>query len=128
MDVGDPSNMERVLHLYPRLDDLRRDASARAVDDATIRRTIAEGPARWGRVWCPHTATAVHLREQLDRPDQVIVATAHPAKFDAIVEPLVGRPVEVPPQLAALLGRPRRVTEIDARLEDLARQLGGVRS
>jgi threonine synthase len=124
MDVGDPSNMERVFDLYPRAEQLRRDASALSVDDESIRRTIAEGPARWGRVWCPHTATAVHLRERLGpQQHEVVVATAHPAKFDGIVEPLVGRPVVVPPQLAELLARPRRVTEIGATFEELARGL-----
>jgi threonine synthase len=119
MDVGDPSNMERLFDLYESRDALLGDATADAVDDATIRAVIAEGPTRWGRVWCPHTATAVRLRERLDSPDWVIVATAHPAKFDSIVEPLVGRTIEPPRQLAELLRRPAAVTELDADLEEL---------
>ena len=35
-----------------------------------------------------------------------IVATAHPAKFESIVEPRVGRRVEAPPALADCLARP----------------------
>ena len=35
-----------------------------------------------------------------------VVATAHPAKFEGIVEPLIGQPVPVPPALAELLARP----------------------
>ncbi len=74
-------------------------------------------------MWCPHTATAVRYRELLDTPHWVIVATAHPAKFDTIVEPLVGHPVEPPPRLAELLDRPRQVTEIDADLDSLRGEL-----
>jgi threonine synthase len=123
MDVGDPSNMERLFHLFPRGSGLREHARAHAVDDETIRRVIADGPSRWGRVWCPHTATAVHAREQLDSADWVIVATAHPAKFDTIVEPLVGHEVPPPPRLAELLDRPRHVSKIEADLGALARAL-----
>ena len=123
MDVGDPSNMERLFHLYPDRAALLADACAVAFDDATIRDVIARGPADWGRVFCPHTATAVRLRERLGPGRWVVVATAHPAKFETIVEPLVGHPVEPPPSLAALLERPRQVTEIDPSIEALLRGL-----
>jgi threonine synthase len=103
---------------------LRGVADAVSVDDATIRRVIAEGPSRWGRIWDPHTATAVFARERLDSPDWVIVSTAHPAKFETVVEPLVGRPVPVPPGLAAILSRPSRFTEIRPELSDFIRAWG----
>ena len=119
MDVGDPSNMERLFDLFPQRDVLRRVSISLSVDDDTIREVIAAGPTDWGRVWCPHTATAVRFREQLDSLHWVIVATAHPAKFETIVEPLVGRTVEPPAPLADLLHRPRQVTEIDADLDVL---------
>ncbi|MCF5934081.1 threonine synthase, partial [Xanthomonas perforans] len=38
--------------------------------------------------------------------DRAVAATAHPAKFEGVVEPLIGRAVEVPPALVALLQRP----------------------
>jgi len=123
MDVGDPSNMERLFALYPDREALLRDACSASFDDATIRDAIARGPAEWGRVWCPHTATAVRLREQLSREDWVVVATAHPAKFETVVEPLIGRSIEPPPRLAELLDRPRHVVEIDPEVDALARGL-----
>jgi threonine synthase len=123
MDVGDPSNMERVFDLYPERDALLADASALSVPDETIREVIRAGGRRWKRVFCPHTATAVRFREVLSSPDWVIVSTAHPAKFDSTVEPLVGETVEVPPQLADLLRRPNRVARIEADFDEVARVL-----
>jgi threonine synthase len=123
MDVGSPSNIERIWQLYPEPEQLRRIASVVSVDDDAIREEIRRGPSRWGEVWCPHTATAVHLRERLSSPHWVIAATAHPAKFDSVVEPLIGRAVEVPPQLRGLLSRPSRFEVIDADLEELRRRL-----
>ncbi len=124
MDVGAPSNMERVFRLFPDAARLRGVADAVSVDDPTIRRTIAEGPSRWGRIWDPHTATAVFAREQLASGDWVIVSTAHPAKFETVVEPLAGRPVPVPPDLAAILARPSRCTEVEPDLSAFVRAWG----
>ena len=123
MDVGDPSNMERLFHLYPDRESLLAHANALAVEDETIRHEIAAAPKKWGTIWCPHTATAAHFREKLSTDDWVIVATAHPAKFESIVEPLIGKPIEVPPQLAELLARETRVEEVDADLEPILSKL-----
>ena len=46
----------------------------------------------------------------------VFLATAHPAKFAEIVDPIVGRAVEKPEALASALARPRHVIRIDASL------------
>ncbi len=49
----------------------------------------------------------------------MLVATAHPAKFREIVEPLIGRPVPVPESLERLFRLPARFQEIDANLAAL---------
>ncbi len=119
MDVGAPSNFERLRWLFGGDDGaLRKGFIAHAVDDVTIRATIAAAYADSGEVFCPHTATAVKvladLRQQGAKGDWAVVATAHPAKFESVVEPLVGRPVEVPPALAALLRRPAHAEPLAA--------------
>lgn len=119
MDVGNPSNMERVLHLYPTVEALRADARAVPVSDDEIRAAIREGERRWGEVWCPHTATAARARDLVGGSHWILVATAHPAKFDTIVEPLIGHPIPVPDALSSMLSRPSRSTEIDATLAAL---------
>lgn len=110
MDVGAPSNFERLSWLYPDAAALRREFVSASVDDDAIRATIRERHARHGEIFCPHTATAVRVLEKMRAQgvtgDWAVAATAHPAKFDSIVEPLIGAPVPVPPSLAALLARP----------------------
>jgi len=111
MDVGAPSNFERLRWLYAGNDAaLRADLRTAAVDDAAIREVIARRYAEAGEVFCPHTATAVKLLEQLRaegvQGEWAVAATAHPAKFESVVEPLIGRSIEVPPALADLLARP----------------------
>ncbi len=53
----------------------------------------------------------------------LLIATAHPAKFREIVEPLIGRPVAVPESLARLLALPAHATEIAADLDALRQAL-----
>jgi threonine synthase len=110
MDVGNPSNMERLRWLYPDATELRQSVSAVSVNDEEIVQAIRHGYEQWGAHWCPHTATAYHAwnglsDEQKDRP-WILLATAHAAKFDTIVEPLIGEPVPVPESLARLMQRP----------------------
>lgn len=110
MDVGAPSNFERLRYWHSDDASLRAALKAHTVDDATIRTVIAAAPERHGIVACPHTACGLHLLDTLraagDTRPWTVVATAHPAKFDTIVEPLIGHAVDLPPALAECLSRP----------------------
>jgi threonine synthase len=124
MDVGNPSNMERLRHLLPELDALRRAVTAVSVDDTAIGARIRADRAAFGQIWCPHTAVAAEVWARL--PAEVrrgrswcLVSTASPAKFPEIVEPLIGESVPVPPALADLLGRPTHVESLEPTLEAL---------
>jgi threonine synthase len=128
MDVGDPSNLERLRSLYPDLAQLRATISADVVTDEQIRARIRLGFQEYGQVWCPHTATAGEVYARLSptrRRDGrwVLLATAHPAKFREIVEPLIGRSVAVPESLARLFELPSQAREIAADLDALRREL-----
>jgi threonine synthase len=128
MDVGDPSNMERLRHLVGEADVLREQVGVLAVDDAHIEASIRRDFEEFGFATCPHTATATWTWRHLDpavadRDDWILVATAHPAKFETIVEPLIGEQVPVPPELAELLSRPAHATLIEPTLADLAKVL-----
>ena len=126
MDVGAPSNFERLSWTYrddPRA--LRQALSAYRVDDAAIRgmlRRYTEDPV------CPHTATAIHVLERQPLRQEgawAVVATAHPAKFDSVLEPLLGRALEVPPVLAEMLARPSQAISLPAEDRVLATWLRG---
>ncbi len=123
MDVGNPSNMERLRWLFPSVEQLRGKLSAVPVSDDAIRATIRRDHRELGQTWCPHTATAAYVYRQLAarRRDErwVLVATAHPAKFNDIVEPLIGETVPVPPALAALLDLPSVLTQVAPTLDAL---------
>jgi threonine synthase len=119
MDVGNPSNLERLRQMHPAIDALRGAVRAVSVDDDAIRARIVADHARFGQIWCPHTAVAAEAWARLsaaDRRDDAwcLVATASPAKFPEVVEPLLGVKVPVPRALAELLGRPTSVARLAA--------------
>lgn len=124
MDVGAPSNFERLQWLLPDAAALRAALSAESVSDDEIRATIVDAFQRHGETVCPHTACAVRVLQRLRargvEGDWAVVATAHPAKFPEVVEPLIGGEVPLPPALAAMLARPSQAQP----LADDARALG----
>ncbi|MCX7032717.1 MAG: threonine synthase [Arenimonas sp.] len=118
MDVGAPSNYERLAWLYPEPAARRGAVLAGSVADADIEACVRDAHRRLGETPCPHTATAVRLLQRLRAQglagDACLVATAHPAKFPEVVEPLVGTAVPLPAALAAMLARPSQAAPLAA--------------
>ena len=123
MDVGAPSNVERLRVMYTDAQ-LAGALTAESVDDETIRRVIVETWREHGYALCPHTACAVAVRRHQTGGPWIIVATAHPAKFESIVEPLIGQAVAAPPALAELLARESRAEPLPADYDAFVAALG----
>ena len=128
MDVGSPSNMERMRALFPQIGELRQAVSAMTVSDEQIRRQIKETFRRGAGAWCPHTATAIDACSRLTTEERhenhwVIVSTAHAAKFREIVEPLIGQQIEIPESLATLFSRPASAIDLQPQLAALTAAL-----
>lgn len=128
MDVGNPSNAERLRHLFPDMADIRGALCAYVIDDSEISQGIRWGWEQYGQMWCPHTAAGAQAyRRHIAagaQGDWIVASTAHPAKFSEIVEPIIGRHVPVPASLKALLDRPVSVREIEPTLPALVSAIG----
>ena len=116
MDVGAPSNMERLFSLFGGTAGARENISSWSVSDDEIRSTIRAVWDEDGYIMCPHTACGEYVRRThlADCDDVILVSTAHPAKFDTIVEPVIGASVPVPPALSRLLDKPSVCRSIPA--------------
>ncbi len=130
MDVGNPSNFERMLV------DVWRErrcheapiwlAAAHADDEvsATIRRVYQQQ----GYLLDPHSAIAYLGLTRTAGFDfratpGIFLATAHPAKFHEVVEAIIGGPIDKPAPLAEALSRPRHIMRIEASLDALKERL-----
>ena len=121
MDVGHPSNFERMAWLYAGdVAAMRQDISGARVTDEEVRTTIRDVYARTGYLLDPHASIAYAAvkqrngREEREGGSKIFLATAHPAKFAEIVEPIIGRAVDKPAPLLQALARPRHIVRIDA--------------
>ena len=120
MDVGAPSNMERLFNLFDSYEKMKENVTAYSVSDEEIKKTIKDEYAKEGYVLCPHTACAERVRlDHFNSEPTIIVSTAHPAKFETVVEPLINKTVEMPPALAKLVNMPSTFTEIGTDYKEL---------
>lgn len=125
MDVGNPSNMERLRSLLGDAEVLRERLHVISVDDEMIEDEIRRCFREFGFAICPHTATACYAWRHMDPALRdishwILLATAHPAKFETIVEPLIACDVPLPPELAETLARPSHSIDIVPSLAALA--------
>ena len=124
MDVGAPSNFERVQALYNSdLAALRQDVVGFAYEDTRVIDEIRRVHQAHGYVLDPHSAIGwLALQDRLAADPEargVFLATAHPAKFREVVEPAISQRVELPRPLADALSRPRHSVSMPAEYSAL---------
>lgn len=120
MDVGDPSNLERLLALFNNYSECKKQMDAESVIDEQIRQAILDCYNEHNYIICPHTATAYHRLKAVNHEKAwVIVATAHPAKFEELLEPLLDRQIPVPEQLGTLLKKKQHYSIIEPNYQSL---------
>lgn len=127
MDVGSPSNVERIRWLFDDdLETIRAVIRGSVQSDEDVRRTIREVFDRYGYVCDPHTAIAFAGLDTVEGDEYApaFLATAHPAKFKPIVEPLIRAHVPLPRELAEAMAKPRLVERIQPELAELVGLLG----
>lgn len=119
MDIAAPSNLERFQ------DDPTLEFSAGWVDDDQMLASIAHVHSTHRYLLEPHTAAAWAVGEKtLGQRPQVVVATAHPAKFAEAVQAAIGAEPSLPEGYPSLVGLPERSVTIDvdpSALDDLIR-------
>ena len=124
MDVGNPSNMERFFNQYSDEKELLENLEAYIVEDTQINEEIFSVFKNNNIAICPHTATGFNAFKNLpssalNQSHWVLVSTAHPAKFENIVEPIIGTKVEIPENLKTILNLDTSYHAIGKDLESL---------
>lgn len=102
------------------VDKARALFSAHAVDDATTCATIRRVFEDTGELVDPHTATGIEaLCVAPTEMTQVVLATAHPAKFAEAVQNAGFDEVPLPSDMADLMTREERYTVLDNEISDV---------
>lgn len=125
MDVAAPNN-------WPRTALFHRDEpgviEAVAIDEDATRDALRQLANEHDYLADPHTAVAWAGLERQRRPGEqgIFLSTAHPAKFQGAVEAIRGRPVPLPPALAAVAGRESGARPLPADFSAFRRALLGL--
>ncbi|MFI3289119.1 MAG: threonine synthase [Rikenellaceae bacterium] len=114
MDVGDPSNFVRVLDLYGSHEAICKEVSGCAYSDELISETMSATLKETGYLLDPHGACGYRALEEQLQPDEVgvFLETAHPAKFNEVVEGITGVDVEIPAALQAFMAGTKQSIEM----------------
>ena len=94
-------------------------------------RSTSAGSRRWPgfgsalkKSGCPARRASRSSRERREERPGIFLATAHPAKFAEVVEPIIGRTIPKPQPLLEALAVKRNILEIDATLDAVNKVLG----
>lgn len=127
MDVGAPSNFERLAYLF-RTSRIRETVRGARVSDEQTRETMRFVWETYGYLADPHTAVGLAATRDVipsgaygpsERPT-VVLSTAHPAKFPRIVASATGQVPDVPFRLSCLERADIRVFDMDADGDEFA--------
>lgn len=119
MDVGDPSNFERMLWLCDdSYESMTSEIKGFSCTDAQILDAIKEIYDSYGYVSDPHSAVG-YLATRHYSADGFWLSTAHAAKFCEVIQQAIGRTPELPSGLADAVERERVFTEISSKDSDL---------
>lgn len=126
MDVGNPSNLERIQYLYNyNVDQMKNDISSFTFNDEITLKAINEVFEKHNYVIDPHGAVgylALQNYFQLNKSKDeigIVAETAHAAKFIDIVEKAVNQKIEIPQRLKDLLNKEKNSIKLDSSFNTL---------
>jgi threonine synthase len=124
MDVGDPSNFVRLLHLFDsKHESVLEKLSAYSVSDEITKRTIRSVYSQDNYLLDPHGAVGFYALEQYLQTQPhaagIFLETAHPVKFYDVVEPVIDGHVPIPEAVQALFSKSKKSIRISASALEL---------
>ncbi|MEM6804059.1 MAG: threonine synthase [Bacteroidota bacterium] len=132
MDVGNPSNFERMKDLYAAdWKQMKTEISGYSYTDEETQQAIQAVYDAYGYIIDPHAAVGylAFTEFRKEHPDYqgVILGTAHPAKFLDVIEPVLDQKVEVPERLEILRDRKKEAIGIGTDYEGFRETLLGLK-
>lgn len=107
MDVGNPSNFERMKSLFDNdVSEFKREIDSYSFSDEETKIAMRKVRNDFGYTLDPHGAVAyLGFQKYLEKNNEeligVLLETAHPAKFVEVVENVLKETIEIPEKLAA---------------------------
>jgi threonine synthase len=119
MDVGNPSNFIRIQEIYKNsFDKLKDNISSFSFTDEETKEAMKEIYSKYNYIADPHGAVGYLGAKEYLKEDPnahcVFLETAHPVKFLNVVEEIVGKIRDLPPQIEAVINKEKVSIKVDS--------------
>jgi threonine synthase len=130
MDVGNPSNFVRIKALYNNnFEKIKNLIYSESFSDKLTVQAIDEVYKKYNYIIDPHGAVGYLAlksyteKNNLKHSNQIVLETAHPAKFSDIVNPIIGKEIELPKPLIECMKKQKHSVKISKEYEELKNYL-----
>lgn len=99
MDVSKPNNWIRIIEIFKQKNwNIKNVLDSFAINEEDTKKSIIELYKNYNYIIDPHTAIAYKALSNNINPDEygIFLSTAHPAKFQNVVESILNKKVEIP--------------------------------
>ena len=121
MDVGNPSNFERLLSLFGSTwNNESVNIKSYSINDKETQNGIKNTYNKYGYLIDPHTAVGyeVYLKNKNKISNGIILSTAHPSKFDKNIYAELASKIEIPKKLSNLESLEKNSIKISSEFND----------
>ncbi len=124
MDVGNPSNFVRIQTLYKDFEMLKKYLSGATYTDLETRNILSEVKEKHHYLMDTHGAIGyLGLKDYLFRTHDlssigIFLETAHPSKFNTVIEPIIEKQIEIPLRLQKLMTKEKKTLQIKNNFEE----------
>tara|TARA_B110000116_G_C16768743_1_gene552220 strand:- start:695 stop:1924 length:1230 start_codon:yes stop_codon:yes gene_type:complete len=127
MDVGDPSNIKRILDIYKKSDILKKDMLSWSYNDSETINIIKRILKDYKYILDPHGAVGLLGLENFIKYNNncngIFLGTAHPSKFLDIIEPEINEKIKIPDRLKDVLEKEKESISIKNDYQDFSNYL-----
>jgi len=129
MDVGVPSNLDRIENLFhDDVNQVKVDISSWSFPDKDTKESIRNMQNEFDYLIDPHTAVGVlglikYRNETNSKTNGVVLSTAHPGKFADVIEPIIGNKTVLPESLQIVMKKEKNSIKMPNQFSDLKEYL-----
>ena len=126
MDVGNPSNMNRIFDIYNNdLCLIKNDIESYSFNDNQTKNHIKDVMKKYNYILDPHCAVGSlglehFLKTNSCKNQGICLATAHPSKFSDVIEPIIKTSVDMPNRLKNMMSKEKRSMKINNNFNEFS--------
>ena len=108
MDVGNPSNIYRIIDIFKTLDKIKENMLSWSFNEQETTKLILDINKKYKYLLDPHSAIGLlgslkYLKYNPSKSNNIFLGTAHPGKFGDVIESIINKKVHLPNRLSRLL-------------------------